>query len=167
VSQTIVLGSPVRCSDAKEGLALLRPRVSGVVLDVHAARLEYLVVHRGLLGGYDQCVPAGNVREADRAGVQLSISTEELKALPALQAKVAGASYTQRSIPTDCLVLGKGLPVTDESEQAMGHFSGVVMSSERRIEQILVDNVAAPAIPIDQFSTCTEDGLQVRRITTP
>src|SRR5678816_2383058 len=95
VSQTIVLGSPVRCSDAKDGLALLRPRVSGVVLDPSATRLEYLVVHWGLLGGHDQCVPAGNLREADREAVQLSISTEVLKALPALQAKVAGASYTQ------------------------------------------------------------------------
>jgi hypothetical protein len=163
MSQTIVLGSLVQCCDTKAGLALLRPRVSGVVLDAHATRLEYLVVHRGLLGGHDQCVFGANIREADREGVQLSISTEELKALPALQAKVASASYTQRSIPTDYLVLGKGLPVTDESEQAIGHFYGVIIGSERQIEQILVDNVAAPAIPIDQLSTCTEDGLRVRR----
>ena len=81
--------------------------------------------------------------------------------------RYAGASYTQRSIPTDCLALGKGVPVTDESGQAMGHFSGVVMGSERRIEQILVDNVAAPAIFIDQLMSCTEDGLRVRQIATP
>jgi uncharacterized protein YrrD len=163
MSQTIVLGSPVQCSDTKERLALLHPRVSGVVLDPSATHLAYLLVHRGLLGGHDQCVPAGDIGAATPEGVRLTISTEALKALPALEAKVAGRGYIQRSIPQDSLVLGKGIPVADDSGQALGHFSGVVMGSERRIEHILVDHVAAPAIPIDQLSTCTEDGLLVRR----
>src|SRR5687767_14238799 len=89
MSQTIVLGSPVRCSDAKEGLALLHPRVSGIVLDPSATCLEYLVVHRGLLAGHDQCVPAGTIRAAMPEGVRLTMSTEALKALPELQAKMA------------------------------------------------------------------------------
>jgi hypothetical protein len=163
MSQTIVLGSPVRCSDAKEGLALLHPRVSGIVLDPSATCLEYLVVHRGLLAGHDQCVPAGTIRAAMPEGVRLTMSTEALKALPELQAKMAGATYTQRSIPTDCLVLDKGVPVTDELGQIMGHFYGVVMGSERQIEQILVDQGAAPAIFIDQLMSCTEDGVLVRQ----
>jgi uncharacterized protein YrrD len=163
MSQTIVLGSPVQCSDTKERLALLHPRVSGVVLDPSATHLAYLVVHRGLLGGHDQCVPAGDIGTATPEGVRLTISTEVLKALPALEAKVIGGGYIQRSIPQDSLALGKGIPVTDESGQAIGHFSGVVIDSERRVEQILVDQVAAPAIPVDQLITCTEDGLQVRR----
>jgi hypothetical protein len=163
MAQTITLGSPVQCSDTKEGLALLRPRVSGVVLDPSATRLDYLVVHRGLLGAHDQCVPASDIGAATPEGVRLTTSTEALKALPALEAKVAGGGYIQRSVSQDSLVLGKGISVADESGQAIGRFSGVVMVSERRIEQILVDQVAAPAIPIDQLSTCTEDGLQVRR----
>jgi len=166
MSQTIVLGSPVQCSDTKERLALLHPHVSGVVLDPSATHLAYLVVHRGLLGGHDQCVPAGDIGAATPEGVRLTISTEALKALPALETKVAGRSYIQRSISQDSLVLGKGIPVTDESGQAIGHFYGVVIGSERRIEQIMVDQAASPAIPIDQLITCTEDGLRVRRMTT-
>jgi hypothetical protein len=84
-----------------------------------------------------------------------------------LQARVTGASYTQRSVPQDSLVLGKGIPITDESGQAVGHFSGIVIGVERRVEQILVDREVAPAIPIDQLLSCTEDGLRVRRYTTP
>jgi uncharacterized protein YrrD len=51
MSQTIVFGSPIECSDTKERLVLLHPRVSGVVLDPSATHLAYLIVHRGLLGG--------------------------------------------------------------------------------------------------------------------
>jgi hypothetical protein len=163
MSQTIVLGSPVRCNDAKEGLALLHPRVSGIVLDPSATCLEYLVVHRGLLGGHDQCVPASTIQAAMPEGVRLAMSTEALKALPELQAKMAGASYTQRSIPMDYLVLDKGVPITDELGQIIGHFYGVVLGSERRLEQILVNQGAAPAIFIDQLISCTEDAVQVRR----
>ncbi len=167
MAQTILLGSPVQCNDTKEGLALLRPRVSGVVLDPSATRLDYLVVHRGLLGGHDQCVPSGDLREATPEGVRLTISTEELKSMPELQARVTGASYTQRSVPQDSLVLDKGIPITDESGQAVGHFSGIVIGIERRVEQILVDREVAPAIPVDQVLSCTEDVLRVRRNTTP
>jgi hypothetical protein len=160
---TYVLGSPIQCSDTKERLVLLHPRISGVVLDPSAMHLAYLIVHRGLLGAQDQCVPAGDIGVATPEGVRLTISAEALKALPALEAKVVGGGYIQRSIPADCLALGKGIPVTDESGQAIGHFSGVVMGSERQVEQILVDQVAHPAIPIDQLISCMEDRLQVRR----
>jgi hypothetical protein len=129
--------------------------------------MEYLIVHRGLLGGHDQCVPAGDVAEATPQGVRLTISTEELKALPELQAKVTGGTYTQRSVPETALVLGAGIPVTDETGQTLGHFSGLAIGSEHWIEQILVDQVAHPAIPIEQLIDCTEDGLRVRRSTTP
>jgi len=161
--QTIILGSPVQCSDAKEGIALLRPRVSGVVLDPSATRLNYLIVHRGLLGGHDQSVPSGDLREATPEGVWLSISTKELKSMPELQARVTGASYSQRSVPQDSLVLGKGIPIADESGQAVVHFSGLVVGAERHIEQILIDREAAPSIPIDRLLSCTEDGLRIRQ----
>jgi len=163
MTQTIMLGSPVQCCDTKAGFAPLSPRVSGVVLDPSATRLDYLVVHRGLLRGHDQCVPSGDLREATPEGVRLTISTEELKVMPDLQAKVTGGTYTQRSIPQDSLVLGKGIPVNDESGQAIGHFSGLVIGAERQIKQILVDQMTDPAIPVDQVISCTEDHLQVRR----
>jgi hypothetical protein len=146
---------------------LLRPRVSGVVLDPSATRLDYLVVHRGLLGGHDQCVPSSDLRETTSDGVRLTVSTEELKAMPELQAKVTGGTYSQRSVPQECLILGKGIPITDESGQAIGHFSGVVIGAERRIEQILVDQVTHPAISVDHLINCTEERLQVRRDRHP
>lgn len=163
MTQTIMLGSPVQCRDTKAGFALLRPHISGVVLDPSATRLDYLVVHRGLLSGYDQCVPSGDLREATPEGVRLTVSTEQLKVMPALQAKVTGGTYTQRSIPQDSLLLGKGIPITDESGKTIGHFSGLVIGAERQIEQILVDHMTHPSIPVDQLISCTEDHLQVRR----
>ena len=166
MSQTIVLGSPVRCTDTRGGIALLQPRVTGVVLDAHATYLDYLVVHRGLFGGQDQCVPASSIHTADPEGVQLTIRAEELKALPALEAKVTGGAYTQRSVPADSLVLVRGVPVTNESRLVVGHFYGVIVGSGRQIEQILLNQSTHAAIPIDQFIKCTEDGLQTWGIPT-
>jgi hypothetical protein len=160
MSQTIVLGSPVRCADAKGGIALLQPRVTGVVLDAQATHLDYLVVHRGLLGGHNQCVPASDIHTADPQGVQLTIRAEELKALPELEAKVTGGAYTQRSVPEDSLVLTRGVPVTNESRLVIGHFYGVIVGLGRQIEQILINQSVHSAIPIDQFIRCTEDSLQ-------
>ena len=87
--------------------------------------------------------------------------------MPELEAKVTGGTYTQRSVPQDSLVLGKGIPVIDESGHAIGHFSGLVIGAERRIEQLLVDQGTHPAIPVDQLISCTEDHVQVRRVATP
>lgn len=166
MSQTIVLGSPARCADTRGGIAVLQPRVSGVVLDAHVMYLDYLVVRRGLLGGHDQCVPASNIHTADRGGVQLTICAEELQALPALEAKVTGGAYTQRSVPADSLVLAKGVPVINESRLVVGHFYGVIVGPGRQIEQILLDQSTHSAIPIDLFIKCTEDGLQTWGIPT-
>jgi hypothetical protein len=160
MSQTIVLGSPIRCADAKGGIALLQPRVTGVVLDARVTYLDYLVVHRGLLGGYDQCVSASHIHTADPEGVQLTIRAEELKALPALEAKVTGGAYTQRSVPADSLVLTRGVPVINESRLMIGRFYGVIIGSGREIEQIVLNQSTDSAIPIDQFVICTEDSLQ-------
>jgi YHS domain-containing protein len=165
--QTIVLGSPVQCTDTRGSLQLLRPRVSGFVLDPSATHLSYLVVHRGFLGGHDQCVPAADVREASPEGVLLAISFAELKAMPDLEAQVPGQAYTQRSVPADSIVLGKGLPVTDEAGQVLGQVYGVVVDTERQLAQILLDQPEHPGIPIDQFTTWSEDGLQVQQPTTP
>jgi hypothetical protein len=75
---TYVLGSPIQWSDTKERLVLLHPRVSGVVLDPSATHLAYLIVHRGLLGGQDQCVPAGDIGVATPEGVRLTISASDV-----------------------------------------------------------------------------------------
>jgi len=160
MSQTIVLGSSVRCTDARGSIALLQPRVSGLVLDAHVTYLDYLVVHRGLLSGHDQCVPASAIRTAEPEGVQLTIRAEELKALPALEAQVTGAAYSQRSVPADSLVLRRGVPIIDESRLVIGRFYGVIVGSGRQIEQILINPSTDSAIPIDQFVICTEDSLQ-------
>jgi hypothetical protein len=66
-------------------------------------------------------------------------------------------------VPATSLFLGTGIPVTDESGQTVGHSSGIVIDSKYRIEQILVDQLRHPGIPIDQLIDCTEDGLRVRR----
>jgi hypothetical protein len=166
MSETIVLGSRVRCTDMRTGIALLQPQVTGVVLNAHATHLDYLVVHRGLLGGHDQCVPASDIHTADPEGVQLTIRAEELKALPELEAKVTGGAYMQRSVPADSLVLARGVPVTNVSRLVVGHFYGLIVGSGRQIEQILINQSTHSAIPIDQFIMCTEDSLQAWGIPT-
>jgi YHS domain-containing protein len=167
MSQTIVLGSPVQCTDTHGSLQLLRPRISGFVLEPSATQLAYLVVHRGFLGGHDQCVPAADVREASPEGVLLAISFAELKAMPDLEARVPGQDYTQRSVPASAIIVGKGLPVTDEAEQVLGHVYGVVVDTERQLAQILLDQPGHPGIPVEQLTTWSEVGLKVQQPTTP
>jgi hypothetical protein len=76
VQQTIVLGSAVRCPDGKGG------SISQIVLNPKTNALEYVIVHRGIFGGHDHCVPAGHIHDASVEGVTLMINTDELKALP-------------------------------------------------------------------------------------
>jgi len=163
MSQTIVLGSPVQCSDTKEQIALLLPRVSGVVLNPNATHLDYLVVHSGLLRGHDQCVPIGNIQNASPNGIRLTINTEHFKALPELEAKVTGASYTQRIVSTDSLVINKIIPIIDEAREVLGRFAGVVIDSTGQVEQILMDQQAQKPIPLDRLITCTEENVLIRR----
>jgi YHS domain-containing protein len=148
-------------------MPFLRPRVSGVVLDPSAARLDYLVVHRGFLGGQDQCVPATSLQTADAGGVSLRISLDELKAMPALEVKAPGQGYSQRSFPESCFLLGKGTPITDEAGRQLGHFYGVVVDPEHRLEQVLLDHADHPGIPADAITACSESGIQVRESVSP
>jgi hypothetical protein len=107
-----------------------------------------------------------NIHTAEPEGVQLTIRAEELKALPALEAKVTGGGYTQCSVLADSLVLTRGLPVINESRLMISHFYGVIVGSGREVEQILINQSKDSAIPLDQFVKCTEDSLQAWGIQT-
>jgi hypothetical protein len=137
-----------------------------MVLDARVTYLDYLVVHRGLLSGQDQCVPASAIHIAEPEAVQLTIRAEELKALPALEAQVTGGAYTQRSAPAESLVLRRGVPVINESRLVIGRFYGVIVDSRRQVEQILINQSVDSAIPIDQFVICTEESLQAWGVQT-
>ena len=75
MSQTIVLGSAARCTDGKGG------SISQIVVNPKTNALEYVIVHRGIFGGHDHCVPAGDIHDAGIEGVTLTIRADELKAL--------------------------------------------------------------------------------------
>jgi YHS domain-containing protein len=160
MARTILLGSPVRCTDSSGGV-FSRPRVSGIVMAADAPQLEYLIVHRGLLGGHDQVVPIGDIAESSSEEVMLNISYDELKALPDLEIKVPGHEHAERSIPTHSVVLSRSTSVADDAGQVLGHLSGVVMDSARQVEQILLDR-ADTGIPVEQISAGTEERLQIR-----
>jgi YHS domain-containing protein len=166
MSETVVLGSPVRCSDTQGGLPFLRPRVSGVVLDPSTTRLEYLIVHRGLLGGQDQCVPAAYLTAARPDEVVLGVDLETLKAMPALEVKLRDQGYIQRSIPLESILLGKSTPVRDEAGHELGHFYGVMVSPEHRLERILLDRAEHPGVDIGAIASCGEDCIQVGQSET-
>ncbi|HWQ11559.1 MAG TPA: YHS domain-containing protein [Roseiflexaceae bacterium] len=167
MSATITLGSPVQCRDTSGGMPFLRPRVSGVVLDPSASRVDYLVVHRGFIGGQDQCVPSTDLQDATPEGVTLRISLDELKAMPALEVKVPGQSFAQRSIPENFFLLDKGTPISDETGRQLGHFYGVVIGPEHRVEQILLDLPDHPGIRAEAIIACSESGIEVREMAQP
>jgi hypothetical protein len=73
MQQTIVLGSAARCIDGKGG------SISQIVLNPRTNALEYVIVHRGIFGGHDHCVPAGHIGDASVEGITLTIHTDELK----------------------------------------------------------------------------------------
>jgi hypothetical protein len=158
MQQTIVLGSAVRCTDGKGGNS------SQIVLNPKTNALEYVIVHRGIFGGHDHCVPAGHIHDASVEGVTLAIRTEELKALPDLEAKVAGTGPRQRSIPDYCAALSKNTPVREADGKLLGHFYGVIVGAERQVERILVEGKGAANMLASQLITCSEDGLTVRLV---
>jgi YHS domain-containing protein len=162
MSETIVLGSHVQFTDSHGGLSFLRPRLSGVVLDPQTTRLDYLIVHRGFIGGQDQCVPASYLASAQSGEVTLRLNREALKDMPPLEAKLPERGYAQRTIPEENVLLSQGTLITDDTGQNLGHFYGVVVTPDRQIERILVDLADHPGIPVDAISSCGESCIQVQ-----
>jgi hypothetical protein len=158
MQQTIVLGSAARCPDGKGG------SISQIVLNPKTNALEYVIIHRGIFGGHDHCVPTGHIHDASVEGVTLTIRTEELKALPDLEAKVAGVGPLQRSIPDYCAALSKNTPVREADGKLLGQFYGVIIDTNRQVERILVESTRAANVLASQLITCSEDELRVRLV---
>ena len=156
--QAIVFGSTVQCTGGKGG------NISHIVLDSTTHSLEYLVVHRGLFGGHDHCVPIGSFSDAGEGSVSLTISTAELKALPDLDVALPGTSVHQRSIPDRCAALKKGTPVTATDGTSVGRLRGVTIDSAHQVKQLLIDDKDQTRIPVAQLSGCTEAGLMVQLV---
>jgi len=156
MAQVIVFGSTVQCTDGKGG------SISHIVLDSTTHSLEYLVVHRGLFGGHEHCVPAAAVRDASEDRVSLTISAAELKALPELDVVLPDSAVHQRSIPERCAALKKGTPITAADGTPVGRLRGVAIDSAHQVEQILLDDKDQTRIPAAQLSGCTEAGLTVQ-----
>jgi YHS domain-containing protein len=157
-----MLGSPVECTDSRAGLPFLWPRVSGVVLDPQANRVDYLIVHRGFIGGQDQCVPASYLATAQPGEVKLRIDRSALKEMPPLETKLPDRGYAQRSISEEEILLGQNTLVTGDDGQSLGHFSGVVLGSNLQLERILIDRADHPGIPSAAISSCGESCIQVQ-----
>lgn len=156
MAQALVFGSTVQCTDGKGG------SISQIVLDPTTHDLEYLVVHRGLFGGHEQCVSAGAIRDASEDTVNLTISTAELKALPELEVVLPNTAVHQRSIPERCAALKKGTPVTAAGGTPVGRLRGVAIDTGYRVVQILLDDKDHTRIPAAQLSDCTEARLTVQ-----
>src|SRR5262245_1379516 len=150
MSQTILLGSTAECTDGKGG------SVQGLVCDPTSNRLEYLVVHRGLLGGHNHTVPAGVVQTATPLAVMLTLSTDELKQLSDVEATVPGTGIVQRSVPEQCVILSADTPITDTDGTLLGRFQGVVIDSMHQITGILPADAGTTEIPIDQLRGFSE-----------
>jgi hypothetical protein len=155
MAQAIVFGSTVQCTDGKGG------NISHIVLDSTTHSLEYLVVHRGMFGGHDHCVPIAVIRDAGEDTVGLTISTAELKALPDLDVVLPDTAVHQRSIPERCAALKKGTPVTARDGTSVGRLRGVAIDSAHQVEQLLLDDKNQTRISVAQLSGCTEAGLTV------
>ena len=158
MSQTIVLGSAARCTDGKGG------SISQIVVNPKTNALEYVIVHRGIFGGHDHCVPAGHIQDASVEGVTLTIRTDELKALLELEVKAPGAGPRQRSIPDYCAVLSKTTPVREADGKLLGQFHGVIVGAEHQVERILLEGKGAANLLTGQLITCSEEGLTVRLV---
>jgi hypothetical protein len=158
MSQTIVLGSAARCTDGKGG------SISQIVVNPKTNVLEYVIVHRGIFGGHDHCVPAGDIRDASVEGVTLTINTGGLKALPELEVKAPSPGPLQRSIPDYCVVLSKNTPVREADGKLLGQFHGVIVGAEHQVERILLQGKGSANILASQLITCSEDGLTVRLV---
>ena len=154
--QAIVFGSTVQCTDGKGG------SISHIVLDSTTRSLEYLVVHQGLFGGHELCLPIAAVRDASEDRVYLTISAAQLKALPEFDVVLPDTTVHQRSIPERCAALKKGTPVIMADGTMLGRLRGVTIDSAHQVKQILLGDRDQTRIPVAQLSDCTEVGLTVQ-----
>jgi len=155
VQQTMVLGSTVHCTDGNSG------SVSHIVVNPDTYHLEYLVVHRGLFGGHDHSVPVGDLIDADSERVDLTIASQELKALPELEVRLPDGTL-QRSVSESCPALHKGTAIKDVDGNLIGHFHGVVTGSGHQVERLLLSGSDDAGIPIANITEWGEDELTAR-----
>lgn len=128
---TIMFNSTVRCSDGEGG------KVAGVVVDPHTSRLEYVIVHRGLLRGHDFCVPCGDISAVSESELILWITVDQLKALPELEAQVPGQTYKQRSIPERDVVLRSATILKGQDGSTLGTAHGAVVDSDNIVQGVV------------------------------
>lgn len=153
MQRMIVLGSNVQCSDGKGGT------LKGVVIDPNVGRLDYVIVHRGLLGGRDHCVPAGDISAAGREGMKLTISVAALKELPDVESRLPGQTYTQRSVPDHDVVIKKAIPMRGNDGKEYGTFHGVIVDRDFQIEGAIAQRENAPTFLVSKWD---EDRLIVQ-----
>jgi len=156
MERVIVIGSTVTCTDGKGGT------VSHIVIDPQSKRLGYIEVHRGLIFTHDHCVPAGDIQAASLQEVTLKISTQELEALPALEAKNPATGFYQRSVPESYVSLAKEA-ITNPDGNVIGHFHGVSIGPSYQVMSIVLGEDENARIPIDDFTELSETGLSVKR----
>lgn len=156
MERVIVIGSAVTCTDGKGGT------VSHIVLDPQSKHLGYIEVHRGLIFTHDHCVPAGDIQAASPQEVKLKISTQELEALPALEAKNPATGFYQRSVPDSYVSLAKEA-IENPDGNVIGHFHGVSVGPDYRVEAIVLGEDQTARIAIDDFTELSETGLSVKR----
>ncbi len=156
--QVLMLGRSVQCRDGK-GVTLKE-----IVVDPQPerARLDYIVVHRGLLRGHDHCVPAGNIGATNTEGVTLDITTEELQALSDIESTVPGQSYTQRCIPDRCLVLDTATRIIDTTGCSLGQLQGVMIDEDRSLVRILPSKDDTHGMAASAVIAWSEDALTVQ-----
>ena len=158
MEQLLILGSDVHCRDGKGGT------LKELVIDPQAdgPRVDYLVVHRGLLRSHDHCVPASTLAEADATTVRLTVSTEELHALSDLETLVPGHSYTQRCIPVHCVVLAEATEIVDAAGERVAQVHGLIVDSDRRVVSILPSTIDLSEIRVSTITDWRDGQLTLR-----
>lgn len=148
MEETILLGLPVFCTDGEAGA------VSGLALNPDTGALEFLVVTPAEPGP-DHLVPRSQVAGVGDA-VALVLRIADVRALATFDPQdPAGGNLAGLSVVTAVT------PVLARDGSELGRFRGAVVSSERRVEHIMVRTAGGDVVETYQFDRAGDQALTV------
>jgi hypothetical protein len=149
MQHSIILDTPVRCTDGKVGM------IDGLVINPNRGHIDYVVLRSDQPGGHEYYVPSGQIQRASERGLSLPCSWSDLEELPHPDRPAKqGTLFANLS---DLLVAREQTVVRDASGDRLGVFHGAVVDTNLEIQGLLLAEAPERALPISQL-TSDSDG---------
>ena len=144
MQHSILLGTPVRCTDGKAGT------IDGLIINPNRSHVDYVILRGDKPGGHEYFVPSGQIQRASERGLSLPCSWSELEQLP--HPDRPAKQGTLLANLSDLMVAREQTIVRDASGDQLGMFHGAVVDANLEIQALLLAEAPEHALPISQLA---------------